>query len=408
MNKLSSKKDVTFLALLCSVVYFISYVSRNNLSAVLVEVVASGFAPKATAALALTVCSITYGTGQLVSGYLGDKYKPQNIIFAGFLLTGSVNISVGILQNSAFLVALWAVNGFAQALMWPPLVKILVHHLSAEDYEKACVKVSYGGNLGSIAVYLAAPLIISGLTFRGVFLISGSLALCMAFLWKGLYRRRFASRSTPLVQAKKATQEASAKFGPAVLALLVPIMVAVVLQGALRDGVANWTPTYISEVFSLGSGVSILSGAVLPVFGILSIAAANLLHRKLLRNELVCAGTIFGLGCAAALLLLVFHGKAPILSVLALALLSGSMHGVNVILICMIPPHFAKFGRTAFVSGALNSCTYVGAAISTYGIALVTQSIGWNGTVLLWAVIAAAGAALCLALTRPWRLFRGK
>jgi OPA family glycerol-3-phosphate transporter-like MFS transporter len=207
--------------------------------------------------------------------------------------------------------------------------------------------------------------------------------------------------------AKKSAPETHAKLGPASLALLAVIMLGVVLQGSLRDGVANWTPTYISEVFSLGSGVSILSGAVLPIFGILSIAAANFLYRKLLRNEMVCAGAIFGLGCAAALLLLAFHGKAPVLSVVALALLSGSMHGVNVILICMIPPHFAKFGRTAFVSGALNSCTYVGAAISTYGIALVTQSIGWNGTVLLWAVIAAAGAALCLALTRPWRTFRG-
>ena len=408
MNKLSSKKGVTFLALLCSGVYFISYISRINLAAVLVEVVASGFAPQTPAALALTACSITYGAGQLVSGYLGDKYKPQSIIFAGFLLTGAMNLSVGLLQNSAFLVALWAVNGFAQSLMWPPLVKIMVHHLSTEDYEKACVKVSYDGNLGSIAVYLAAPLLINAFTFRGVFLVSGSLALAMAFLWKWLYGRHFSFRADPVAQTKTAAPEAAEKFTPVALVLLALIMTAVVLQGALRDGVANWMPTYISDVFSLGSDISILSGAVLPVFGILSIAAANLLYRKLLRNELVCAGAIFGVGCAAALLLLAFHGKAPIASVLALALLSGSMHGVNVILICMIPPYFAKFGRTAFVSGALNSCTYVGAAISTYGIALLTQGSGWNGTVLVWAIIAAAGSILCLVLVRSWRAFRSK
>ena len=173
MTKLSSKREVNTLAILCALVYFISYVSRVNLAAVMVEMVSSGFAPQTTAALALTVCSVTYGAGQLVSGYLGDKYRPQNIIFAGFLLTGSMNLSVGLLQNNAFLVALWAVNGFAQALMWPPLVKILVNHLTTEDYEKACVKISYGGNLGSIAVYLAAPPVISLFTFRGVFLLSG-------------------------------------------------------------------------------------------------------------------------------------------------------------------------------------------------------------------------------------------
>ena len=134
MSKLSTKRDINSLALLCAMVYFISYISRINLSAVMVEVVSSGFAPQTTAALALTVNSITYGSGQLVSGYLGDKYKPQNIILAGFLLTGCVNICVGLLPVSAPLVALWAVNGFAQALMWPPIVKILVSHMDTDAY----------------------------------------------------------------------------------------------------------------------------------------------------------------------------------------------------------------------------------------------------------------------------------
>ena len=53
MSKLSTKRDINSLALLCAMVYFISYISRINLSAVMVEVVSSGFAPQTTAALAL-------------------------------------------------------------------------------------------------------------------------------------------------------------------------------------------------------------------------------------------------------------------------------------------------------------------------------------------------------------------
>ena len=139
MTKLSSKREINALAYLCALVYFISYVSRINLAAVMVEMVASGFSPRETAALALTVCSVTYGTGQLISGYLGDKYKPQNIIFTGFLLTGTVNILVGLLPVSAPLVVLWGINGFAQALMWPPLVKVLVTHMTTDDYAASSV-----------------------------------------------------------------------------------------------------------------------------------------------------------------------------------------------------------------------------------------------------------------------------
>lgn len=408
MQKLSTKRDINSLALLCAIVYFISYISRKNLSAVMVEVVASGFAPQTTAALALTVNSITYGFGQLVSGYLGDKYKPQNIIFAGFLLTGCVNICVGLLPVSAPLVVLWAINGFAQSLFWPPLVKVLVSHMDTDAYAASSVKVSYGGNIGSIAVYLVSPLVISLFTFRGVFLISGGLALAMALAWNLIYGKKYASRiDTNPRPAEKATPAAPAgRFTGGVIVLLVIVMVTVVLQGSLRDGVESWVPTYISDVFHLGSSISILTGAILPVFGILCIAAANLLYRKVLHNEMLCAAVIFAVGCVSAVLLAVFSGRNPILSALFLALLSGSMHGVNLILTCMVPPHFARFGRTALVSGALNSCTYIGAAISTYGIALFTDAHGWDGTILLWAGIALAGAAVCFLILKPWKSFR--
>ena len=39
-----------------------------------------------------------------------------------------------------------------------------------------------------------------------------------------------------------------------------------------------------------------------------------------------------------------------------------------------MPKHYAKFGIVSFVSGVLNSCTYLGAALSTYAIAVVSDS----------------------------------
>ena len=410
MTKLNTKREINALAYLCMLVYFISYVSRGTLAAVMVEMVACGFSPKTTAALALTVSSITYGAGQLVSGYLGDKYKPHNLIFAGFLLTGTMNIAVGLLPVSAPLPILWGINGFAQSMMWPPLVKILVTHMTTDDYAASSVKVSYGGNIGTIAIYLIAPLMISLFSFRGTFLLNGSLALIMAFVWKFLYGKKYAHRVSAdvILPKKQAEITPSSRFTGGVIALLIVVMLTVVLQGALRDGVASWVPTYISDVFQLGSSVSILTGAVLPVFSILCIAGANLLYRKMIKNELLCAAVIFTVGCVSSVLLSVFRGSNPLLSVLFLALLSGSMHGVNLMLTCMVPPHFAKYGRTALVSGGLNSCTYVGAALSTYGIALFTERFGWSGTILLWAGIALAGTVVCFLVSVPWRKFRTK
>ena len=58
-----NRKQTVRLIWLCSIAYFVSYVCRINLAATLVEVVDSGFASTRTAALALTLSSLTYGAG---------------------------------------------------------------------------------------------------------------------------------------------------------------------------------------------------------------------------------------------------------------------------------------------------------------------------------------------------------
>lgn len=410
MLKLSNKKDVGFLVALCSVVYFVSYVSRINLGTVLVEVIASGYAPKTVAALALTACSITYGAGQLISGYLGDKFKPQNIIFIGFIITSLMNICVGTIGNGDILVLLWAVNGFAQAFMWPPLVKILSNLLNDEDYKKACVKVSWGSSLGTVSMYLISPVLIKLFDVRVVFIVSGVLAIVMAVIWKSVYDsyKPFKVCSGCVADAKTSAQRAqtTSTFDKPAIILLAFIMLSIMLQGSLRDGVTNWTPTYISEIFKLDSSVSILTGVILPVFSLLSFTFVSFINRRFVKNELTCAGVTFGVGAVSAVLLLVLGSSNVALSLVFLALLVGSMHGVNLILVCMIPAHFARFGRVSFISGLINSCTYLGAAISTYGIAVFTDAFGWNKTILLWSVVAALGAFVCVILSKRWVSFK--
>jgi len=91
------------------------------------------------------------------------------------------------------------------------------------------------------------------------------------------------------------------------------------------------------------------------------------------------------------------------LSVLFSAMIIGCMHGINLILICYIPAFYKKYGSISTISGILNSCTYVGSAISTYGIALLSESLGWSFTILSWIVIAALGTLACAVCIKPWK-----
>lgn len=396
MNKtVAETRTAGFAAVtaICATAYFVSYVTRSNLAAVMVAVVESGFAPETTVALALSVCSVTYGIGQIINGYLSDRIKPQYVALFGFALTIAMNLGVGFLQDARYLVLLWAVNGFAQSCMWPPLVAIMASRLSKADYDRAVVWVSWGHALGNIAVYLLSPPMIRLWGFRSVFLFSGLLGIVMAAVWAVYF-----SRNAVPKRARKETSEPERreKMTAGVLVGMVLVLLAIVMQGALRDGVTNWTPTMISQTLPVDTSTAIFSGVLLPVFHMICTKLISGIHSRWLKNELVCAAAVFAVGTAAALLLAFTMGRGVILSVVLLALLVGCMHAANYLLVCLMPVRFFRYGRVGLISGVMNAFAYVGSAISTYGIAVFSGVFGWQQTVLLWAGIALAGAVLCL------------
>lgn len=412
MTNRADKKSIERLIWLFTIVYYVSYVSRQGLGTILVEVIQSGFAERTVAALALTVSSITYGGGQIISGYLSDRFHPQDVMLSGLLLTTAANLAVFVMPDSQFLVLVWGINGFAQALMWPPLVRLMSSNLSVEDYDRSCVRVNQGASVGTITLYLIAPAIIRVLNFRYVFLFSGLLALIISVVWKKEFSRVCRNVEAKAVIAEQAgkdgavVEQGGEKFGPVAIIVTVGLMLAIIMQGSLRDGVTNWTPTMLSETFHLSSSVSILSGVVLPLFSIITSQLTSWIHRRFLKNEILCAAVIFLAGCAAALLLAVFNGRNSVLAILCLAVLVGCMHGVNLILVCMVPANYKKYGHISLISGVLNSATYVGAAISTYGIAVYVEAFGWGSTILLWAGIAGIGGVICLGLLKFWKKFK--
>lgn len=391
MKKIPGKR----LGYLLMFVYMVSYLTRINYGAVIIEMVAETGYSKTLLSMALTFSAITYGAGQLISGFLGDRVQPKRLIILGLIVTTAMNLLITLFTHPWAMAAVWAVNGLAQAFMWPPITKLMVGLLTEDEYKKATVTVSMGSSAGTILIYLLAPVLISFAGWRSVFFFSAFCGVAMV-----LFLRQ-CDIFIPLTAGKHAKEQKTSVrwFSP----MLAVIMLAIVLQGALRDGVTTWMPSYISETYALGSSVSILTGVALPLFGVACYKTAEWLYRKHLKNPLLSAGVIFALGALSAFLLIFLTGKNALASVFFTALLTGSMHGVNLMLICMVPPFYKNTGKVSLVSGAINSCTYVGSALSTYGLALLTESRGWDATVLSWFLIALAGTALCFLCIPAWK-----
>jgi len=164
-------------------------------------------------------------------------------------------------------------------------------------------------------------------------------------------------------------------------------------------------PTYISEVFDLGSHVSILTAVILPIFSIMSVSVGSAIQKKI-GNELKTAAILYGVSAVSALIIIPFFSSSMIVSALMMAIITGAMHGVNLMLISRLPVHFKRYGKVSTISGALNACTYVGSALSTYGFAHLSEAFGWYFIIISWAVIAGLGTAVCGLCIRRWAKFR--
>lgn len=387
--KITNHKEIKKLTMLFMFTYMVSYITRINYGAIISEMEQATSFSKSMLSMALTGSFITYGAGQIVSGICGDKFSPKKLVSMGLCATVLMNLLIPLCNNPYQMTAVWCANGFAQAFMWPPIVKLMTTLLTEEDYKKTTVTISFGSSFGTIAVYLLSPMFILSFGWKSVFLFSGVCGLFMIVIWN-----RCCKDIAP-VKENKTRPAARPKYRMLFTPHMLCIMAAIVLQGMLRDGVTTWMPSYISETYALGSAISILTGVVLPVFSIVCFRISSELYRKVFINPLVCAGVIFAAGTVSATLLFLLSGQHAAFSVVFSALLTGCMHGVNLMLICMIPPYFEKHGNVSTVSGVLNSCTYVGSALSTYGIALISEQYGWNTTIFIWILIALFGTLLC-------------
>lgn len=396
MERSNSKINVKALIFLLTAAYTVSYITRINFGAVISEIESATRISRELLSMSVTGSFITYGAGQIISGILGDRLSPKKLVAFGFATTTLMNFLIPLCKSPYLMLFVWCINGFAQSFMWPPLVKIMTALLSDDDYKIASVRISYGSSIGTVAVYLISPLAILLCGWKGVFVFSAICGALMLLFW---------GRFAPEVDVKSGEKTEKTKkntkniFTPVVIA----IMVAIIFMGMLRDGVTTWMPSYVAQTYNLSNIISILTGVVLPIFSMVCFKVASYVYRKKLKNPVLCAGAVFLIGAISSVFLLFATGKNAALSVVFSALLTGSMHGVNLMLICMLPPFFKGSGQASTVSGILNSFVYIGSAISTYGIALISKNFGWQSTLLIWAAVAALGTLICFASAKAWQ-----
>ena len=405
---ISKSKQIDRVYWLCWIVYSCSYFGRYNFSAAIADIVSQGLYTKTQLGIVGTVFFVVYGSGQLINGILGDRFSPYKMIFFGTFVSSLANLSMCFASNLAWLCVIWGVNGFAQSMLWAPIIYIVSNTIQGESLKKAEAWLAATIPAGTLTAYAITTLVIRVGSWRSVFMIASAALMIVSLIWGGnaLLLGEENRRIVPL--HRRNGQDAPKKTFFAVAAasgflLMVP---PVMLHAMLKDGVMTWVPTMIMELFRVTPSFSTLLTIVLPVLNFFGAVVVTLIYNRGKTSEARIACLLFTFSLLPLTALLFIRHYSPLVSVVFLALITSTMCGINHVFLTLIPVCFAKEGRAATMAGVIDCVAYAGSALSTYGFGKIAESFGWTRIIVFWLAFAAVGLAFCLLLIKKWEQYR--
>lgn len=367
------------LILLCWLVYTCSYIGKANYSANINPIMEFYKVDHSTAGLVSTVFFFAYGVGQVINGLFCKKYNLKWIVFISLIISGSINLIVGISNDFTPIKYLWLINGFAMSILWPSLICLLSETLAKKDMAKASIMMGTTVAAGTFLVYILSALFVK-ISFRLSFYLPAGLFLVVALIWLFTF--------SPIVNKAKAeeimeedialTKDKQENFTHFLLMLsIVMLCFYGIAVNLIKDGLTTWVPSILKEEYELDDSLSIILTLVLPTVAIYGNIFAIGMHKKLPDFVLQCAlmflisGAILG-GIIAGIML-----KQVVITLIGSTLVCFLVSSCNS-LITSIFPLFMKWKiNSGKIAGILNGFCYLGSMISSYGLGAIADNFGW-------------------------------
>lgn len=367
-------------ALYCTV-----YICRYNLTIASAYLELDGIIDTVQYGLMCGVFSATYSIGRLVNGYMGDRADRRMMICGGIALAGIANLAVGFLPPYQALLIFWAINGYAQSMIWGPLLVTVT--AAIDDKHRSIVASFFTSSvaIGSILGIVIASYTILHYGTQWAFFVPAGIALILSMLSAVVYR---GGRSIA-----EPRSDSGRNVYPRFREIL-PIIVPAFFHGWIKDNVSNWAATIFSRRF--GIHIENISGFVLlvPLIGLIGRLIYPMFYKWCGRNEHRVSIVGFAL-CGAASLLLCYSFSV-IAAALCMCLIAAMVSLVNTSMLSMYPMRFADRGNISSISGLMDFATYFGNSVSAviYGQILSKDGGRFSWMFVSWIVVSAVSIVI--------------
>ncbi len=417
-HRISRSADRLFI--FCFLSYTCSYIGRKNLSACLPTIIASGLLDKSEAGIVTTAYMAVYGLGQLLWGVVATKVKPQYLIGTGLFGASLCNILMGLCTTSAPMPFIWAANGIFQAMLWSPIIRVFTDRMPDGKREKAGLNIAPSCSVGAVLAFLIPAALLRIADWRVVFFAAGGLLFAAFLMWTlgNLSLRRYILYMDAHTEERRlAYQNREVPFkasGPRKQRRSLPAVIlasgvwlllfSLFCNGALRDAVETWAPTYLAEQFGLDGSMAALTAVIIPLVSIPGAYVAEWIYHRFIHNEIYTCALMFSISlvCIGGVYLL--GDTSAILCSICLAVCVSSMFGANHLYLTVLPYRFAPLGLSAGITGFLNCAIYFATALCSSVYGLLAEHYGWELLNLVWIGIAITGIIFALIGGRVWKV----
>ena len=182
--KNAGKNSAAALGMVCWIVYFSIYLGRLNFSASMGDMTQTGLWGKTELGSVAAAFYLAYGLAQIPCGILGDKISPKKLVSIGLIGTTAANLLFPFVDSVTGMQILWFLNGVSQAMIWPPVVKMVINLTYGQQSVNIILMLSFTAPAGMLAAYLLDAVMLKAANWRYCFWSAGIWLAAVVLLWQ--------------------------------------------------------------------------------------------------------------------------------------------------------------------------------------------------------------------------------
>jgi MFS transporter, OPA family, sugar phosphate sensor protein UhpC len=130
-----------------------------------------------------SVYAIFYAAGQIINGTLGQRYGARLMMTVALTVASLTNLSFALAQSYTVMLALWAINGYAQSAGWSLLIQTLSNWNTSARRGTVIGLISTCYQVGNVVSWLLAGQLCDSIGWRAAFAVPGFCLIPMILIF---------------------------------------------------------------------------------------------------------------------------------------------------------------------------------------------------------------------------------